>query len=507
MRAGYVACECAAIVFALALAWWLAGPSPKVDPALGHALLAATAAVMVTLCAVFEFHELGKRWEWPDSALSALILGLLLGLLALWLGRQHDIIAGTAIAAVCARLLIVMYQTGLSATLIPALAGACMGYWGFLLSYVDGYKTLWIDQAIQSGTVHVDLLFQSAVANMLSNYGVGSLGVDGLQPFPYHFGSHRAMIVMYELLGLDPLRFYSVVFPLIFVPVFVCVMFFFANALRTWLLQTDAAKNDWRNQNPGWFWAGLSVFFIGVIPIAERRELGVWDNVFHSESFGVAMLFAYFGGIWILEQLRKYGQIRTTFLTALALGLYIYALCMLKISVGLVFGCAVGYALLRSRIGLVQRLFGLLAVAVPLLLGLWLTRSNGEGGESGHGLMAMIKPFAFLRAIVTPDAYWLSFVAFFGPFVTFVALRLLNERWKWPSDLSSRFRDHRLMDVELAIVITIAAVIPGILLDVPQGSTNFFAEVAYWWVQPLLAVLLSRLPLQVSARSSMVRRK
>lgn len=490
LLAGYAACQSVTIVFALALAWWLSQPPFNDDAALNQAILASVSAVMATLATIFELR--GAAWYKTrfNSSLPALAGGVLLGALYIGACRQQAI-ALAVIGASGFRLLGVLWQLGPRAAPTPVLAGSAMGYWAFLLSYADGYKTLWIHHAIQSGSVHVDLLFQAAVASMLSNYGIGSLGVEGLSPFPYHFGSHHVMIVLYELLGIPPLQFYSVVFPTIFAPLFICAMYCFAEATRA-LLDGASTRQASTMAGSNWFWAISGILFVGIIPVATRRELGIWENSFHSESFGIAILFAYVGGIWVLTQLRTRGQVRLTRCTAPILALYLVALCVLKISVGLVFGATVAYALIRNRRSWPEKAGGLVTIGLPLVYCLWLTRSSNEGGAAGPTLVEMIKPFAFLREIVKPEWWGLAFAGFFGPLILLVTLRLL-----WPApdalrSLPSRLRNHTLMDVELAIIITIVSVLPGIVLDVPQGSTNFFAEVSWWWVQPALAAVLTR---------------
>lgn len=497
---GYLACQCVAICFALALHHWVLAPSLAPGATLTTAILAAATAVVGTIAVTFEVRLLAMRRHWFESPLPALAIGFLAGLALLWAVATRADIAYVTFGMVAVRLLMTAVRAGPRAAVVPMLAGVAIGYWAFLLSFVDGYKTPWIEQAILSGTVHVDLLFHAAIANMLGGYGVGSLGVDGLATFPYHFGSHRLMMVLYGLLGIDPLQFYSVVFPLIFSPLFVCVMFLFAVAFKGFLTRVEGNESSPGN-SPAWYWAVASICFIGVIAAPTRRELGVWENAFHSESFGVALLVAYLGGIWLFDQLGGQKRLRITWWGGLLLALYLWVLCLLKISVGLVIGAVFGYALLRSRESIYRKLLGCLAIALPLGYGLWLTRANTNGDQAAASLLESIKPFAFLRDSVGPDLYVFSFLAFFGPVIIFVLYRLLFPRQNRTSGLRLRLKNRTLLDVELAVVITVTSVLPGIVLEVPQGSTNFFAEVSYWWMQPLMAIVVSRVLTRFTAAS------
>ncbi|WP_454732085.1 MULTISPECIES: hypothetical protein [Cupriavidus] len=493
-RGGYLACLCIPFVFALALAQCLRAPQllARADVSLMAALLAALAAVLGAISAIFDLRSaLQKRRL--ESFVTPLAVGLLVGLLLLGVTRLHAAFGWLVVGIVALRMIVMIVRAGITSAVFPLLSGGMIGYWAFLLSFVDGYKTPWINEAIATGTVHVDLMFHAAIANMLSGYGTGTLGVDGLIPFPYHFGSHHVMTVLYPLLGIGALQFYSVIFPLLFCPLLLVFMYFFALSFRDFLARTSTGASNWKDEHAGWYWVIFAIIFIGVISTPFRRTLGVWDNIFHSESFGVAVLFAYLAGIWCFEHLGREQLVRLAWYMWLVIPLYFAILCLLKISVGLVVGGMAAYLFLRIRMTLAQRILGWIAIALPLCYGLWVTRSSSGEGLADPGLMAMTKPFAFLRDIVPAELRPVSFAAFFGPLIVLVVLRLLSRRSGAQASLWARISGSELLDVELAIVITVVSVIPGLLLSVPQGGTNFFAEVSYWWVQPMLAVVAGRL--------------
>lgn len=488
-RDGYVACLCVPLVFGFALlqCFDIALMRDPGNVQLVVAVKSSLAAVVITTAIAFELWQLLLERS-PHAAAIALGGAVMTGFVALAVCVRHPALSHGIVLLVVVRMVILIARRGIARTAVPLLAGGAVGYWTFLLSFVDGYKTPWINEAIRSGTVHVDLLFQAGIVNMLSGYGIGSLGVDGLTPFPYHFASHHIVKVLCALLGVGGIQFYSVIFPLLFCPMFILFLYFFSVAFRNFLAGEVWGDNATLEFAGAWYWGVFAIIFIGVVPAALRRALGVWDNVFHSESFGVAVLFSYLAGIWVFGFLQRGRNANLPWFLWPVVVCYLAVLCCLKISVGLVIGGLAAYLLVRLRLAPRQRIAGLIAVALPLAYGLWSTRAPTVGSESGPGLVEMIKPFAFLRDTVAPDLYWASFAVFFGPLVVFAALRIILSGQGGRVSLWARVASSSLLDVELAVVVTIVSILPGMLLSVPQGSTNFFAEVSYWWVQPMLAV-------------------
>ncbi|BCF98099.1 hypothetical protein PPGU19_026680 [Paraburkholderia sp. PGU19] len=365
-----------------------------------------------------------------------------------------------------------------------------IGYWTFLLSFVDGYKTPWVNEATMFGQVHVDLLFHSAIVNMLRLYSVGSIGVDGAIPFPYYFGSHRIVEALSGILDIQPLTFYSVVFPLLLGPLFLAMFFFFAVSFQTFLLNREYFNRDSPSLRSELFWLVSAIVFIGIFPVEFRRNLGLFDNVFHSESFGIGVLVAYLPGVFFFEYIGRRSHMRLSVVWMILGGVYLAGLCMVKFSVASVLAGTAAYLLLRLKLAWRHRLFGFLTITMPLGYGLWITRGS-PSGDSGPSVMEMIKPFAFLRDLIEPRLWVVSFVAFFGPFILFVLLRLMLPRTSTRKTWPARFRALEFLDLEVLSVLLTISVIPSLVISVPQGSTNFFSEVSYWFVLPMLSVVLS----------------
>lgn len=488
---GYIACFFATLVFAISLfdCYSYVQVRMEATQAILGAIYVASATVLVSITVMFEFAEkLRNRVAVPLS------LSIVVGMVALapimGVLRLHPLIPKVAILLASLHVIrLVAREAGWRRAVAPILGGAVIGYWMFLLSFVDGYKTPWIAEATMFGQVHVDLLFHSAIVNMLRSFGVGSIGVDGATPFPYYFGSHRIIGALSGILDVQPLTFYSVVFPVLLGPLFLALFFFFAASFQAFLLNRECSGHDKPGTRNGLFWLLSAIVFVGVFPAEFRRFLGLFDNVFHSESFGIGMLFAYVPGVFFFEYISQKQPMRLTVAWLALGGAYLAGLCMVKLSVACVIAGTAAYLLLRLKLSWLSRMSGLLTIAAPLCYGVWITR-GGPSGDSGPKLVEMIKPFAFLRDTVDPGFWLLSFIAFFGPFILFVWMRALLHPMSLLNTLKADVAALNLVDVEALTALLIVSVVPGMVLSIPQGATNFFSEVSYWFVLPMLAVTL-----------------
>jgi hypothetical protein len=487
---GYIACSSATVVFAVALVGCYSDmqTGTEATQALCNAIYATLATVLVVIAIMFELADgLHDRISAPVSV--SVVVGLAAIAPVMSVMRLHPFVWLAAAVMFGLRMLrLLARNASWRRAIAPLLGGAAVGYWTFLLSFVDGYKTPWINEAALLGQVHVDLLFHSAIVNMLRSYGVGSIGVDGVLPFPYYFGSHRIVEALISILRVPPLEFYSVVFPLLLGPLFLAVFFFFAVSFQRYIVNDQRSNPDRPGGRSSLFWWLLVIVFIGVFPAQFRRQLGLFDNVFHSESFGIGMLFAYLPGILFFECTGCQSSTRLNGGWLVLGGGFLAGICALKLSVACVLAGAAAYLLLRLKVSWRHRVCGFAMIAAPLCYGIWTTRGS-PSGDSGPGLTDMIKPFAFLRDLIEPRLWLYSFIAFFGPFILFALLRTfhrtvpLNRFWEDVKAL-------KLIDLEVLTALLIVSVIPSMVLSIPQGATNFFSEVSFWFVLPMLTVML-----------------
>ena len=63
-----------------------------------------------------------------------------------------------------------------------------------------------------------DLTFFSALTSMLKTYNICSIGIDGLNEFPYHYGTYHIFAKISNILNLNPLYINHLIAPLILLP-------------------------------------------------------------------------------------------------------------------------------------------------------------------------------------------------------------------------------------------------------------------------------------------------
>lgn len=488
VRGGYVGCIAATVCLTIAI--YLAVSSPLMLAQKEEVINAVLVSIATSLCTVAIIFETCLARTKP-SPLMCLITGIAAMPVVTGILSINSIVPWVAIMIVAIRQIIILLKLRTMSVCVIVLFGAFIGYWVFLLSYVDGYKTPWINEEIITGTVHVDMMFHAAIINMLSDFKIGSAGIDGILPFPYHFGSHRIAVVFCHLLKIDALSFYAIIFPLLFGPIFLTAFFFFVTTYALFLIKNECIRVDFKATDFSiLFWIAFFVIFVGLSPVTYRRNLGVWDNVFHSESFGLAVLASYLGAIWLIDKFGRQNLLWIRWYVYPLASLYLIVLCSLKISVGAVIGGLFAYFVLRCRLNWVQRFMGFSVISCAVFYGYAATQGVAHNSDSGSGILTMFKPFAFIRDILPLQSWLPSFLAFFGPTIVFLILRFLKFK-NWKSIGLKKISKEIPRDVEMVIVVTIISIIPGLILSIPQGSTNFFAEISYWWIQPMLAVVLA----------------
>ncbi|HET6327221.1 MAG TPA: hypothetical protein VFG04_21245, partial [Planctomycetaceae bacterium] len=115
-----------------------------------------------------------------------------------------------------------------------------------------------------------------------------------------------------------------------------------------------------------------------------------------------------------------------------------------------------------------------------------------------YGQLAGIAPFTALKALVGFtwwSYYWLFCYAWT---LLFVALRLREEGVRTLAEVWSAFRDRKLLDVELVLIIAVLGSVPEILLR-DYSSTHYFADDQQWLALGLtLAVVLRPMRFRVA---------
>ena len=455
------------------------GADPVRDQHMALATVFAASLVLASLfLAVLLRHWFGSAGftPAPTGYLRSLGLGLALMLLPyLSAERRHGVTSFAGLGVILAGLLVLRGQAMLLVDLIcllivsvgaarlwPGLASlphrwiAVMGGMGALagailvLAVQREFLLLGPEQAML-GLLHPDTLFHVAIAKLLENHGIVTVGLDGIVPTTYHVLSHRLIAGYGSWTGIDLLLAYGLFQYVIAVPVLLAL-----------LLQAAA---QFFQPGPG----GNLTPPAAVLSVYWWLALGgaiMWHSHYVSESYALGLWFVIFGAI-LLERLTL--ETRTTQRAALlvALALCIGLASLAKISVGAVLACglAAGLAALSGC-----RPAGLVQAAVFALLpasAIYLAQPVASGGDA-----PMFKLFDFFR-YEKPAAYALIFAGV----MSYLAYR------HWPAD-----RRRQVMCLAL-LTGAYAGLGASYILNLPAGAHFYFSDPGTWMALMVIPLL------------------
>jgi hypothetical protein len=159
---------------------------------------------------------------------------------------------------------------------------------------------------------------------------------------------------------------------------------------------------------------------------------------------------------------------------------------LLKISVMMLLSAAAAWFFIRLRLYRCKVTAPSFVIGLGVLYCGFLFTYNPE-----YGQLAGIAPFSALKALVGFtwwSYYWLFCYAWT---LLFVALRLREEGARTIGDIRGAFRDRRLLDVELVLIVAVLGSVPEILLR-DYSSTHYFAIDQQWLALGLILAIVLR---------------
>jgi hypothetical protein len=317
------------------------------------------------------------------------------------------------------------------------------------------------------GLLNRDTSFHTAIAHMIQNFGVASLGMDGLLPIAYHTGSHWWFAALGLATGNEPLIVYPAGIVVVAVPALVMAVSFAAYAISRGTLTA----------------AGVLIRVL-LLLLAVDAVSHNWTSYYISESYTLGLVAM----LLLLPMLMNvvdhpHPDRVQVFLRPALLVAAIVLLSALKVSVGLLWAVAVCWVVLRSSAGWMTRAAQIAAAAASVLLALRLF-SPGTADYLPK-TQALVVPLYFFRLFPLSE----SLSSFLVPacFLTLVAGSL----W-WRNRLWSNLRERKMLYAEVVLVVTVVGALPA-LLGVPQDSAVwYFLNVGQWYALPALAAALER---------------
>jgi len=384
-----------------------------------------------------------------------------------------------------------------------AFGAAVFGLWCAGVVWGTRYKTpLFWETLAYRADIHHDPLYYASMANMIRTYGVPSTGLDGVPAIHYHYGSSWLFAQWANLLGMDTLTFYSMGYPIIGIPFFFGALLLFAQRIRATvpLSFPGSVGSDWV------FWLVFSAGTIGLIPARALDAVGIWNrHVLISESYLFAvptfLLMLGTGLVFFREQgfrpappaSNETGAKRSPSTISAATGRQgvggsvisslvflvlvvpasLAALGFLKVSLMiLMLGVQVYFA---ARLGLWRRPLIMVAIVLSLAVSA-ITYDVVSLDAHNRGLI----PLAFIRAEI--QGGWRQFFPVLHLLWSwlFIALRMAEEKLGTPGSLRNAWKENRLLDVEVVLLVAVLGVLPGLVVDIHGGSAIYFSDVQRW---------------------------
>jgi hypothetical protein len=432
---------------------------------------------------------------WPSSYAFLSLLGLALSAFLGWLVpiiklNVYPLIALIGVVAFGAVFIRWVTAAKFWRSAVVLILGAAFGVWAGGVVWGRIYKNpLFLENLILDGRVHHDTLHLAAFANMLRTYHIASTGIDGIPYVPYHWGTQWLFSQWSNLTGSRVIDFYQLGFPVTMIPYFFAGVLALAVGLR---IRRVGHVSDVFRSDLG-IWVVFLAACIGVIPLASLDALGVWtSNYLISESYTVAVpvalmvmatTVAFFDqsaqppGVDSHPRLNQHGW---AFYCAF-LPLAIVALGYLKISLMLLALPVVLYLFVRLR-AWSQRPAAISAIL--LIVGCYLAYRQVSLPAHHEGFAR----FDFMKTYV-PFSWWpFFFLVHLAWTWLYIAFRFQQMGVKTLADLSARFQERSLLDVEAVVVVALLGIAPGLLLHIDGGSAFYFSDVQRWVA---LALILS----------------
>jgi hypothetical protein len=347
------------------------------------------------------------------------------------------------------------------------LAAPILALYLFLVTQNRQFTHLFTPEAAVLGLSNIDVYFHTDVANMIQKFGKVSTGLDGFLPIHYYVGSHYWFAAAGRLTSSEPIFTYPFALLITAIPALCLALF------SSIICMARATK-----QSVVWQMALIIIVVLGL------EESGL-NSYYISESYLFALIFLLMALPLLDDMIQFPSRGGMAGLARLCLAIaFTFIMVSLKISVGFIWGIAVGYVWLRTNSLSIRTLLSLAALA---LVGLF-----------------SIHCFYFIRFSGTSISFYgdyrmrtLSYYKYMGPaaFTSFVLpFSFLVVAWRKNkiinlTHLGECIRNNSMLQAETVFIVSLLAALPTLILY--EHDAWYFANIAQWLAFPFFMAALA----------------
>ena len=349
------------------------------------------------------------------------------------------------------------------------------------------YLTLNPIKAILNGRLHQDTAFHTTIAESIKNYYYPSVLLNNAVFMHYHFGSHSIMALLSIIFNVSVFYVYNYFYPVIFLPIYSYLIISVIIEIRKYKKEyTQLSVIDY---------ILLSFFFIGFIPTVTLEQLGIWKTSWIiSESFLLALIFFLLYIFLILKTLTWNRRKNITIF--LLTSLFIFICSSMKISVG--FLLAAGSIYMNFRMN-TKKIIYWIANIIFLIVFFFSYMLFSEKGNLHFQFLSFVRNYA-----MNGSDYGIIFHYFF---LLFFTLFFLYYIFSVNTNIKYALLSNKIILEETFVIVSIASLLPGILLYIGGGSAAYFS-----YFQELVAICMflgynisGKLQQKIQAKSAFVR--
>jgi hypothetical protein len=342
-----------------------------------------------------------------------------------------------------------------SFNVVPLLLAAILGFILVLdLFHSEGVTPLFYERIVL-GTGFIDTLNHAAISNIFSQHLASSTGVDGIVHYSYHWGSHALFGGLKNLVGVDSIAFYNVVYPAIFLILLFKVLFNFIARIGTYY------ENFPLN----------GTMILVVMLIVFSVELFVTRVFTWMESTTVANIFMILYLNLLFVYSKRDQEVKATFFMFTFLILMLISI--VKISHGFVLTAAIGYLALRFHAN--WKMF--LSLTISGLALLWIVLNYvlffDQVADVSRNLSGNLLIYYIFKRM---EVFWsnsgMSWSYFAGILVSVLGLLRLGYLTSFKS-LKNAFLERKMIPFELLILMNILGLAGAVIVS-EHGLDVFF---------------------------------